>query len=212
MRTSGPCGFRQRHGRWLTILRGGGVLRCRRSVGHSSRPFSTVRGPLWLGEPNFLPLASQRDGVLGGQPSHAFTPPRQSTAFLLPLEWVLGIGFSKRILLTLGGLGMSVFSPRTEAQATGVALSCVTNYCQAAVRGLPRRSSTRGHSPGKAHPRSPFTCNSDGLLGHKSSCVFHCYTPYQDRITMHVSVADASGAYIGDASAAAICNGSASGL
>jgi len=107
-------------------------------------------------------------------------------------------------------LGMSVVSPRAEAQTTGVALSCGTNYCQASASspGSPTPFKYTWSYTGTAHLSSPFTCNANGPLGHKSSCTFHCYVPYEDHITMHVSVVDAAGTYIGDASAAAICDGS----
>ncbi|MFK2930297.1 hypothetical protein [Dyella agri] len=100
--------------------------------------------------------------------------------------------------------------PKAHAQSqTGVALSCGTNICQATVTspGSPLPFTYNWSFSGIAHLAAPFSCNGK-LLQHSGSCRFQCLQPYSDRITMHVSVSDANGAYLGDASANAVCNGS----
>lgn len=118
--------------------------------------------------------------------------------------------FAAASMVALVALGMSSFAPVAHAQSTGVALSCGTNYCQASASspGSPTPFQYTWSYTGTAHLSAPFACNANGPLGHKSSCTFHCYIPYQDHITMHVSVVDAAGGFVGDASAAAICDGS----
>ncbi len=113
-------------------------------------------------------------------------------------------------VLLSGTFGVFAMVPSAHAQSSSVTLSCDTNFCQA--------SATSPNSPtpfqynwtytGIAHLTAPFACDKNGLLGHKSTCSFTCYQPYQDHIIMHVTVSDATGAYIGDASSGAICNGS----
>ena len=113
-------------------------------------------------------------------------------------------------MILSGTLSLVVMVPTAHAQSTGVALSCGTNYCQATASspGSPTPFQYDWTYSGTAHLSAPFACDGNGLLGHKASCSFHCNQPYQDHITMHVTVADASGAYIGEATAGALCNGS----
>lgn len=120
----------------------------------------------------------------------------------------ISLGVFTALLMT-SALAMSPM--KVHAQST-VGLNCGTNSCQAVV------SSSGAATPlqyawsftGTAHfvtglnGKTPFTvCNRFKT----SACNFVCYVPYQDHITVHVSVADKNGVYIGDASAGAICNG-----
>lgn len=103
--------------------------------------------------------------------------------------------------------------PKAQAQSqTGVALSCTTNYCQASVTspGSPLPFTYNWSYTGTAHLSAPFGCNGR-RLSHGGSCSFFCVQPYSDRITMHVGVSDANGAYVGEASANAVCDFGPSG-
>ena len=108
-----------------------------------------------------------------------------------------------------GAFGLWATAPAAHAQSAGVALSCGVNVCDATASspGSPTPFVYNWSYTGTAHLNSPFHCNNSGLLGHKAQCTFQCLQPYEDHITMHVTVLDAAGAYIGDASAGAICNG-----
>lgn len=109
--------------------------------------------------------------------------------------------------------GLVGMVPTAHAQSTGVALSCDTNYCEATASspGSPTPFRYNWSFSGIAHLSSPFGCDSNGLLGHRATCSFHCYIPYQDHIIMHVTVMDAAGTYLGEASSGALCNGSVGG-
>jgi hypothetical protein len=113
-------------------------------------------------------------------------------------------------MILSGGIALFATVPAVHAQSTGVSLSCGTNYCQASASspGSPTPFRYNWSFSGIAHLTAPFACDKDGLLGHRPTCMFHCYQPYQDHIIMHVTAVDATGAYIGEASAGALCNGS----
>jgi hypothetical protein len=120
------------------------------------------------------------------------------------------LSFMLASVVAFTGLVLVSVAPAVHAQSTGVALSCGTNFCQATASSpaSPTPFQYTWSYTGTAHLSAPFRCNNDGPLGHKSSCGFRCYQPYQDHITMHVNVVDAAGTFIGDASAGALCNGS----
>ncbi|MDO1527522.1 hypothetical protein QMK61_01650 [Fulvimonas sp. R45] len=110
-----------------------------------------------------------------------------------------------------GAMAMVGIVPKAYAQSqTGVSLSCGTNFCQASVSspGSPLPFTYSWSYTGTAHLVAPFSCNGR-LQQHSGSCRFLCQQPYSDHITMHVSVSDANGAFLGSASANAICDGSA---
>lgn len=109
-----------------------------------------------------------------------------------------------------GMFGLFTMTPAAHAQSTGVALSCGVNVCDATAMspGSPTPFTYNWSFSGTAHLSAPFHCNNSGLLGHKAECTFQCLQPYQDHIIMHVTALDATGAYIGEASAGAVCNGS----
>jgi hypothetical protein len=109
-----------------------------------------------------------------------------------------------------GVFGLFAVASAAHAQSTGVALLCGVNVCDATATspGSPTPFTYNWSFSGTAHLSAPFHCNNSGLLGHKAECTFQCLQPYQDHIIMHVTALDATGAYIGEASAGAVCNGS----
>jgi len=118
------------------------------------------------------------------------------------------------IVLSAAAFGLSTLAPAVHAQSTGVALSCDVNVCNATATspGSPTPFVYDWSFTGTAHLAAPFHCNNSGLLGHKAQCSFQCLQPYNDHIIMKVTVLDATGAYIGDASSGAICNGTPGGI
>ena len=117
----------------------------------------------------------------------------------------------KKVILSVATLALGALAfgaPVAHAQSSSsVTLDCGNNYCMASASSpsSPTPFSYNWSYSGLAHMTHPLNCN--GRFGG-SSCTFLCYQPYEDHITMHVSVADANGALIGSASANAICNGS----
>ena len=113
-----------------------------------------------------------------------------------------------------GASSLFAWAPQVQAQSAAVALSCGVNVCDATASspGSPSPFQYDWSFSGTAHLSSPFHCNNAGPLGHKAECTFQCFQPYQDRIIMHVTVLDAVGTYIGEASAGAVRNGSAGSL
>lgn len=103
-------------------------------------------------------------------------------------------------------------SPSIAHAQSSVQLACTPNSCQANATGTGIVTPVKysWSFTGVAHliPRpgghTAFdTCNRFG----GPSCNFMCYAPYQDRIVVNVSAVDANGSFIGNASAATICNG-----
>lgn len=108
-------------------------------------------------------------------------------------------------LIVVGGLAMAASVPVHAQSQTGVALNCGTNFCEAAVSSpaSPQPFKYSWSYTGIMHSNGPLRCGT-----RISTCGFYCNIPYSDRITMHVSVADANGARVGTASANAVCDGS----
>jgi hypothetical protein len=114
--------------------------------------------------------------------------------------------------LAITGASAFVFPMRVSAQSS-VGLACGTNHCESSIigTGIAAQFKYTWSFTGAAHfvpspGGSPIdTCNRLNA----SACRFTCYQGYRDNIAVHVNAVDGNGSFLGDASANAICDGSA---